>query len=308
VAGVTAPLPDAGLTNRPARTDDAEPIYRLIADCERDLDGVAEVDLDDVVTDMARPGFDPDRDTVLVHDPGGALVGWAGVHRRRAEADVRPDHRGRGIGTWLLDWTERRTREAGEDRVGQTITDNNTAAARMFTGRGYQPKDTAWILEIPLDPGQVVPDPPSGITIRAYQPGVDDRAAHAVIDEAFCEWPDRKPCPFDEWAALVIERETFAPELSVLAFDGDRLVGAALALDYQNEDEGYIHQVATHREYRHRGIARALLRTSFAGFAGTGRKACTLSTNSYTGALSLYEKVGMRIRRSYTHYALALSP
>jgi mycothiol synthase len=305
---VTAPLPEAGLTTRPARADDAGPIYRLIADCERDLDGVAEIDLDDVVTDLARPGLDPDRDTVLVHAPGGELVGWAQVNggRRRAEADVRPGHRGRGIGTWLLGWTERRARETGADRVGQTITDNNTAAARMFTARGYRPKDTAWILEIPLDPGRAVPDPPAGITIRAYQPGMDDRAAHAVIDEAFCEWPDRKPCPFDEWAALVVARETFAPELSALAFDGGRLVGAVLALDYRNEDEGYIHQVATHRDYRHRGIARALLHTSFARFAGTGHKACTLSTNSYTGALSLYEKVGMRVRRSYTHYALSL--
>src|SRR5213080_3223098 len=51
---------------------------------------------------------------------------------RRAEADVRPDRRGRGIGTWLLDWTERRAGEVGADRVGQTITDHNVVAARMF--------------------------------------------------------------------------------------------------------------------------------------------------------------------------------
>ena len=101
---------------------------------------------------------------------------------------------------------------------------------------------------------------------------------------------------------MTIGRETFAPRLSAIALDGDRIVGAALALD-SGGDDGFVHQLAVHRDYRHRGIARALLHQAFAGFARAGRRSCTLSTNSYTGALSLYERVGMRIRRSYTHYA-----
>jgi mycothiol synthase len=297
----------SGLTARPAGTGDTEPIYRLVAACEKDLDGVTEVDLDDIVADLGRPALDTATDTVLVHEEGGDLVGWAQVFKgRRAEADVRPDRRGRGIGTWLLDWTERRARAAGADRVGQTITDNNVVAARMFGRRGYRPKDTAWLLEIPLAADQPVAPPPAGITIRGYRTGSDDRAVHRVIDDAFCEWPDRSPVAFEEWAAFTIDRETFAPDLSALAVDGDRIVGAALVLDFRNEDEGYVHQLAVHREYRHRGIARALLHQAFAGFARTGRRSCTLSTNSYTGALSLYERVGMRIRRSYTHYAKEL--
>ena len=291
-----------GLTTRPARADDAGPICRLIAACEEDLDGQVEIDLDDVVADLGRPGLDLVTDTVLVHERD-ELVGWAQIFRgRRAEADVQPDRRGRGIGTWLLDWTERRAGEVGADRVGQTITDHNVVAARMFGSRGYEPRDTAWILEIPLAPGQPVAPPPAGITIRGYRRGSDDRAAHRVIDDAFCEWPDRQPCPFEEWAALTIGRETFAPRLSAIALDGDRIVGAALALD-SGGDDGFVHQLAVHRDYRHRGIARALLHQAFVGFARVGRRSCTLSTNSYTGALSLYERVGMRIRRSYTHYA-----
>ena len=171
---------------------------------------------------------------------------------------------------------------------------------------GYQPKDTAWVLEMPLRPDQPVASPPAGITIRGYRPGADDRAVHRVIDDAFSEWPDREPRPFEEWVPFSIGRETFSPELSALALDGDRIVGAAIVLDYDNADDGYVHQLAVHREYRHRGIARALLHRAFAGFARTGRHWCTLSTNSYTGALSLYERVGMRIRHSYTHYAKEL--
>ena len=36
-------------------------------------------------------------------------------------------------------------------------------------------------------------------------------------------------------------------------------IGAVLSLD-RDRTEGYVHSVAVHREYRHRGIARALLR------------------------------------------------
>ncbi len=305
---VSDPALPAGLTTRPATAADAGAIYRLIAACEEDLDGKAEVDLDDIVTDLARPGQYLPHDTVLVHAPDGDPVGWGQVIKgRRAEADVRPDHRGRGIGTWLLHWTERRARAAGADRVGQTVTDNNTVAARMFTGRGYAPKDTAWILEIALEAEPEVPPLPAGITIRTYRPGSDDHAVHRVIDDAFCEWPDREPSPFDEWAAVSIRREIFAPGLSPLALSGGRIVGAALVLDYRDEHEGYVHQVAVHRDYRHRGIARALLCHAFAGFYRTGRRGCTLSTNSYTGALTLYQRVGMRIRHSYTHYAKPLT-
>jgi mycothiol synthase len=300
-------LPD-GLTSRAAVPRDAYDIYRLIADCEQDLDGKAEIEPDDVVADLGRPALELARDTVLVHDPAGELVGWAQVFKaRKAEADVHPAARGRGIGTQLLAWTEVRALEQGGTRVSQTVTDHNKAAAGLFQRSGYRPTDTAWILEIAMAEEPTVPAPPDGIEIRAYAPGRDDRAAYRLIEDAFGEWPDRMPATFEEWAALMIERNTFLPELSPLAFDGDRLVGAVLSLDTEDPREGYVHQVATDRDYRHRGIARALLRRAFRDFHRTGRRSCTLSTNSYTGALSLYERVGMRIRRSYTQYEKPLS-
>jgi mycothiol synthase len=295
-------------STRPATGADAPDICALIAACELDLDGRAEIDLDDIVSDLARPGRDLSRDTLLVHDAIGELVGWAQlVKDRRTEADVRPSHRGRGLGTRLLAWTETRAAEAGGDRVGQTITDNNPTAAALFRAHGYRPKDTAWILEIAMDTEPAVPELAGGITIRPFEPGRDDHAAHRVIDDAFGEWPDRQPSPFEEWHAFSVGRDTFAPRLSPLAFDGDRLVGVALSLDYQDTREGYVHQLAVHRDYRHRGIARALLRYAFRGFHREGRGTCVLSTNSYTGALSLYERVGMRIRQSYTHYEKPLT-
>ena len=95
--------------------------------------------------------------------------------------------------------------------------------------------------------------------------------------------------------------------MSRLAFDGDELVGAALTDDYQGQDEGWVPQLATKATHRHRGIARALLQSVFAAHHGTGRRLVGLSTNSRTGALTLYERIGMGVRRSYTAWAKELA-
>jgi len=129
-----------------------------------------------------------------------------------------------------------------------------------------------------------------------------------VIEDAFNEWPDREPSTFEEWAEHGIAHGSFAPELSRLAFDAGELVGTALAIDYATVDEGWIQMVATKATHRHRGIARALLHEVFVAFHEKGKQKCGLSTDSRTGALTLYERVGMHVRRSYTSYRRDLTP
>lgn len=298
-------LPD-GLTSRSANLEDVASITQLIAACELDLDGVAEIDPGDVEMSFGRVGYDPALDCVLVHD-GDKLVGWAEVHRTRAEADVRPGHRGRGIGAALLRWTERRARETGQPSVDQMVTDANVAAADLFHGSGYATAETAWLLQIRFDDGPPpVPAPPEGITIRPFERGRDERNAYQVIEDAFGEWIDRTPQSFEEWVSQFPSHPAFAPEMSPLAFDGDELVGAITYLDYPDADEGWVQQLATKATHRHRGIARALLHTAFGSAYASGKRACGLSTNSRTGALSLYGKVGMHVRRSYTRWSKTL--
>jgi ribosomal protein S18 acetylase RimI-like enzyme len=105
----------------------------------------------------------------------------------------------------------------------------------------------------------------------------------------------------------VLGHAAFAPDLSQLAFAGDELVGVALCQDYEGQDEGWLPQVATKATHRHRGIARALLQSAFAAYHATGRRQVGLSTDSRTGALTLYERIGMHVRRTYTSWAKDLS-
>lgn len=293
-----------GFTCRGATLDDIDAITELVSTCERDAHGVADVDRDDFVSGFARMGFDPATDALLVFD-GDALVAWAEVHRGRAEVDVTTSHRGRGLGSALRTWTEEHARELGLPDVGETKTDADVAAKALFLSNGYEPTYTSWMIRMSLDGPRAPPERPPGIEIRSYEDR-DARAAHRVIDAAFCEWPGRDPDPFESWSN-VLWHPAFTPELSPLAFEGDELVGVLIGYDYPEGSEGWIQQLATEANHRRRGIATALLGTAFAGFRERGRTRAGVSTDSRTGALDLYERVGMRVERTYTHYTKRLT-
>jgi mycothiol synthase len=300
--GVNLP---AGLTWRFGTRADAAAILELVELAEHHYDHEVEVDISDVEMDLNRVGFDVASDLVIVEDDGRP-VGWANVHKERAEADVRPSHLGRGIGSALLRWTEDRARAVGTPKVSQPVTDHNADARALFLANGYEPTETAWVLEIAFDGPPAEPSVPDGISIRAYQPERDAPGAYRLIEDAFAEWKDRAANTFEEWAAYIIDHDAFAPALSPLAFEGDELVGATMSFDYPNADEGWIQQLATKATHRHRGIARALLCETFRAFYERGKRRTGLSTDSRTGALTLYERVGMNVRRSYTKYTKTL--
>ncbi len=290
-----------GVVARPVAESDVDAITALIAACEVVDIGAAEIDREDVVGLFARPGFDPSRDGIILAD-GDRIVGKADVFRYRAEGDVHPAYRGQGLGAALLGWIEDRARELSTPRLRQVVPQGSPAEA-LLRSAGYEHAHTSWVLQIPLDEAPGAQRPASGVTLRPYRPAVDDHATYELIEQAFGEWPDRDGASFEEWAAFVVRHGAFSPSASRLAEDGTDLVGAALVLDYPGINEGWIFQVATRATHRRRGIARALLASVFDALRQGGNRTAGLSTDSRTGALGLYEAVGMRVRLTYASLA-----
>jgi mycothiol synthase len=299
------PLPD-GYRSRPAVLDDAVDIHCLIATGEVVVDGRAETDPAAVAADLLLPGVDLALDTLVVHGPDGGLAGRAWLNPgRRCEVDVHPGHTGRGLGTSLLAWAQARARERGQGSLAQTVSDRDAAGTTLLRSHGYGPMATAWLLEIsgPQEPS--VPEPPPGVTVRPFQPGQDDRAVYGVVQDAFDDWQQRRKS-YEEWGPLTIERDSFAPWASPVALAGGELVGTLIAMDVPGSDEGYVDQLAVRTDQRGLGVARLLLSHSFRAFHRSGRHTTTLWTHSGTGALALYERVGMSVRRSSTVFNRAL--
>ena len=205
-----ATLPD-GLIARPIVDGDVDRLIAMINECELHDSGRPMWEHADLLADASTEGFDRDHDWVGVF-ADGAPVAWAMlVHRRSAWADVHPDARGRGIGGWLMGWTQARGGAVGSDRVGQTIDDRRTDVAAMFRAAGYTPRHTSWILRMdhpePPDPSIL----PEGVQVRTYRRGDEDEAL-TMFEEAFSEFDDRLPSSLTSWRAMTVDREGFVPE------------------------------------------------------------------------------------------------
>ncbi|MEW1658061.1 GNAT family N-acetyltransferase [Streptomyces sp. NPDC093707] len=291
------PALPAGYRARPATAGDIGALHRLVADCERALHGRTQADPGGLAADLNRPGLIPELDTLVVHDRVGRLAARAWVDRR-SEVDVHPEHRDRGLGAALLDWAEARARQVGGEGIVQTVPDADHHAVALLRSRGYRTLVTAWELEYAMPKEPAVPEPPAGVTVRAFR-SEDARGTHVLVEDAFAEWQPRR-LDYEEWARHTVDRPTFAPDRSAVALVGGRLVGAVLSLDLPDAAGGYVERVAVHRDHRNRGIARLLLRHAFRAFHRHGRRSCTLWTHSDTGALDLYLRVGMVVAQSST--------
>lgn len=297
-------LPSA-FTARPVTRDDLDAVLALVRTCEAHDAGAADLDREDLEADWNRPVMDLTTMTLAVFE-GDVMVAEAEVVKNRGEVSVHPAHRGRGVGTALLPWVDAVARSQGS-YCRQVVNDRAAGAEAFLTAHGYEDAFTSWILSIPLGEDLARPRLPEGLAFRDYRPGADDAEIHRLVEDAFSEWGNREPETFEDWAALTIGRASFEPWHMILAADEatGELVGTAYLIDYDDVDVGWIQQLATKATHRHRGIARAMLHRAFGLYRERGKTSAELGTDSRTGALGLYEKVGMRVQSSYTNYVKA---
>lgn len=98
----------AAIELRPPTADEAEAVTQLIAACDIAEYGTADIEIDDVLVDWRRPGFDLEKDAVVAVEDG-RIAGYSAVTRSgHRDAYVDPEHLGRGIGSRLLAWSEER--------------------------------------------------------------------------------------------------------------------------------------------------------------------------------------------------------
>jgi GNAT superfamily N-acetyltransferase len=293
------PLPD-GLAARPLAATDAEAVLAVVAAAELADTGQVAIELEDIQGDWARGSFDLPTESIGVWD-GDRLVASGEVFKgRRADAAVHPEYRGRGIGTWVADWLEECARCRGSHLVGQTVP-GGSEPERFFRDRGYREGWTSWVLQLPADT-EIEPQPlPEGYALREFAGGEDGRIAFQLVEDAFNEWPDRDPSRYEDWAPRGPLRPGFEPWQIRFAVDP---AGTEVGVCYTilAGDTGYVDQLAVRADQRGKGLARALLADAFARAREHGASVSELSTDSRTGALGLYEHVGMKVTQTWRHW------
>jgi len=293
-------LPE-GHVSRPLTLDDARDVVALITAEELHDVGAVDVDLDDVVSEWQRPSYDLATSSLGVFD-ADRLVAYADlVHPDFGYTGVLPAERGRGLGTALAGWLEALARSRGARLISGQVPQGG-AAHRLLAARGYRERWTAWDLELP-EGAEVAAQPlPDGHAIRDAGPD-EHELFFEVIEDAFSEWRPRGS--LEDFAAMVWGRPGHEPwNLRVCTSPERTVVGATHV--HLTGDAGYVARIAVRKDRRGLGLGGAMLADAFTLARQHGAVRCYLATDSRTGALGLYEKVGMRVSSAWVNLALDL--
>ena len=293
-------LPE-GFTARPLDLADAGAVYAVMAADELATLGTVEIEEADIVADWQRPSFDIPASTIGVfHDQELVAYGEVGP-AGRGDAAVHPEWIGRGIGTFVATWMQATAREQGQPEFGMPVPAGSRGEA-LLRALGYRERWRSWVLRLPE--GATIPERPlpEGYEIRTAT-AHDDQAVWTVVEDAFLEFSVRERQSFEDFHATVTGRPGFEPwNLRVVTDPSGDVVGVSFVL--LNEGTAYVSRLAVRRDQRGRGLAQALLADSFALGREHGATVSELATDTRTGALSLYEKVGMVVASTWVNLGI----
>jgi len=280
---------------------------------------------EEVSEEMTGPYVSLATDTVCV-ESDGALVGYAHTVFLDSEekelrcyvfGGVHPAWRGRGIGSAMLSWgTARATEQLQANPLGLPVAvraaslDGDTQSAGLLADHGFVPERWFNDLHRTLDSLPAVPAT-VGFAVVPWDPSRNEEL-RAVKNSAFRDHWGSTPTSAEGWRQLTSGFGARA-DLSFMALDADgRAIGLVLTHRYPDDDDviggryGWIDKVATLAEWRGRGVARAMIATALAAYAGEGltHAALDVDTDNPTGAFGLYTAMGFAPLRGSVDYKL----
>ncbi|MFD8479328.1 GNAT family N-acetyltransferase [Kitasatospora sp. NPDC059673] len=297
-------FPD-GMTVRPAAVEDAEAVCVLLNRVDEIEVGRAFTDLEEVQEDLGDPSVDLERDSWLLHDADGQLVGYGIVRDRSAgeridlDQYLLPGHTAAGLQLFELmeDRGAELARRNGADRAVLHLMLNArpTFDTEALAGRGWRHMRRHHALTRDVDPKtDQFPQPPAGLRLRACATEDDRRTVHRLIHETFAEHYDFQPRSYEKWCADTGADSADWSLVWIAELDGHGDVAVLRTRD-DRSDAAWASHIGVRSELRGRGLGGYLLRYFFAFYAERGRTRVGLGvdTANATGAPALYRDNGM---------------
>jgi ribosomal protein S18 acetylase RimI-like enzyme len=124
------------------------------------------------------------------------------------------------------------------------------------------------------------------------------------MDTAFLDHFGSAATEFEEWQHR--QRTSPGADLGLWWLARADGVPAAVLIGRAWPDTGWVQGLGTLREFRGRGVGRLLLQTAFAEFHRRGERKVSLGVDASnpTGAVALYESVGMQVAYEAVLYEL----
>jgi len=234
----------------------------------------------------------------------GRLVAGVTVHLTRASdteravivGQVRPDLREKGIGTYLMRWSQVQaealfTAAGVEKLLLQIATEALTESARrLYHAHGIEPVDEQLVMR--RDLSLPLPDRPfpADVTIANWEPDLADQFFRAY-QPSFRDRPGFPGFTAAEWIFQRTDDENFKPEWSLLARLGELPVGFLNA--GTGNPGGFIVQIGVIPGQRRRGLGSALMVETMRRMQAAGERDAELTVNvNNPGAIQVYDKLG----------------
>jgi mycothiol synthase len=301
---------------RPLGPDDAEDVLGIVL--AGDLADLGETDTE--IEGVRRDLSAPEKRWYGVDDADG-LAGyvWVGRFPSHVVADtevrLRPDA-DQALGPRLLQLArETAATEVAPGRPVQMWThSSDTERQRWLTDAGAGEVRRFWRMVAELeDAPPAAPAAAEGMSVVTV---ADDesrmRALFEIVESSFADHygvAAESERTFEEFVEHARSSPGFDPTLYWLALV-DGVPGAALMGSRTMPGLGFVNTLGTLREFRGRGLGRLLLQTAFAEMhrRGDRRVGLVVDATNPTGAVGLYESVGMRTQHIWVIYEMAPLP
>jgi mycothiol synthase len=268
---------------------------------------------DELRMEFSLPRFDPLRHLRLWEDASGALIGFGQlwIHDEAAEPDsflwyrVRPDLRDGALDELIIAWGAEQTRTMVRERGVQLRLRTTTITTELeriavLEHNGFGIDRYFLHMACPLEALIAEPQLPAGFTLAT---GPHDPEMWAqLFNESFIDHWNHLPLS----GAEVAQRKStpmHRPELDLVAYapDGTPAAFCLGVLDSaenvrSGRNEGTIALLGTRRDFRKRGLGRALALSGMQALRAVGADVAVLGVDadSPTGATRLYESIGFR--------------
>jgi len=199
----------------------------------------------------------------------------------------------------LLERIEQQARTQGLEQLTFVIPAWDEPACREYECAGFERQADVLEMEVALNGSSAEPHLPEGVTLRTYT-HADARPVQELLDNAYAEWDTAYVrMTHEDWLAFMTEHDSFDADCWFLAEREVKLIGVCL-----NWKEGWVKDIAVSPTARGLGLGEALLLHSFVRLRerGVEKIGLKVDANNPTGAVRLYERVGMRIAKRHRVY------
>lgn len=315
---------------RPLTLDDAQAYIDTKAAISQKMGTNRRYEVETIQSEWQEPGMNIAKSSYSIFSVDAQLLAYIVLWdnhdtpvRSWLDWGVHPNYLDHNLSAKILDWADSR-----QDNIIQRCPPDTRVSFNSNTMDGYEPDEQAlqdagynkirisYEMRIDMDSPPTSPTLPQGIIIRNYRHEDDLEAFVTVFRDSFTDHFGYVEEPFEkdleEFRHWFNTDSHFDPAFVFLAVDETTGEVAGYLLGFKEEhgdpSVSHIELVGVSRQYRRRGIAQALLYTTFKAFWDTGQKSVTLGVDgdSLTNAVALYERVGMYILRQYVRYEKVL--